>query len=626
MGRKKELEELILKHKALYYGGKPEIDDEEYDALEEELRRIDKDNRVLSLVGQAPRDGRKIPHATKMLSLSKVYTLEELEKWRANREVVSTHKLDGISCSLIYEEGLLVLAKTRGDSRIGEEITEKVRWLSSIPATLPRKAQGEIRGELFCTGKNFKNLSEEMVLLGLAKPSNQRNIVAGLVSRKDHLPLCRYLHFKAFDFLGREDFKTEIEKFRHLKKLSFDLPEWEHHEELPSIEKTISKIETTMATGDYLIDGLVFTFNRTALQREMGQTSHHPRYKMAFKHRKETKSTILRNIVWQVSRNGILTPIGIVEPVLLSGARVERVSLHNVGLILEHKLKKGDTISLTRSGEVIPKFVAVLKKAKGRKVSIPSQCPSCRASLVRDRVRLYCPNPSCKEQIKMGILYFISRIGIDSLSDKRLERLMEKKLVTTIPDLYKLTVDDILSLENTKETLAQKLHGQIQSSKKSKPLALLLEALGLAGLGPGRCEALVEAGFNTVDKILDLTLENLLTIEGFAEKSATAFLDSLEQKKPLLQEILHLGFSFEREKKSGLLAGKKVCITGKLKEKRATVERNLRQRGATIVGSVSRGTDILVRGESVGISSKLKKAQQWRVSIVGEEELKKMMG
>ena len=625
-GRIKELEELIFKHKVLYYRGTPEIEDEAFDSLEEELRHLDKDNRVLSLVGSAPARGKKMAHAKKMLSLSKVYDLEELEKWRGGREVVSTYKLDGVSCSLVYEGGHFALAKTRGDGSVGEKITEKVRWVSSVPRGLGQRETLEVRGELFCTREQFRRLSQEMVEVGLEKPTHQRNIVAGLVSRKDHLSLCRYLDFKAFDLLSEEEFETEEQKYGRLRELLFDVPKVQIHRDLASIERAQELAQAFMAKGDYLIDGLVFTFNETALHRERGETSHHPRYKMAFKSRREAKATKIREIMWQVSRNGILTPVALVEPTLLSSAKVERVSLHNLGIVRKHRLREGDSIEVIRSGEVIPKFVAVVGRGPKGPVSYPRRCPSCRGPLKVEEIRLRCPDLQCPDRVREGILHFVSHIGIDDLSTKRLEEMMNKGLVKAIPDLYRLTVEDLLGLDKTKEKLALKLHGQIQSSRHKRNLATFLAALGLAGGGINRCEKVVEGGFDTVDKILRLTLEDLLALEGFAEKSAEDFLAPLREKESLVRELLDLGFSFEKKrKKDGLLVGKRICITGTLKEKRATVEARLREQGALVVGSISRGTDILVQGVGKGPSSKLKKAQQLGVSVVGEEELKKLM-
>lgn len=624
MSRIQELETLILKHKAFYYQGRPEISDHQFDQLEDELKKLDPQNAALSLVGTTSSSLEKIKHEKKMLSLEKTYVLEDLFKWMGHEEVLSTLKLDGISCSLVYEGGHLQLAKTRGDGVFGENITAKAMWISAIPKYITVKNKVEIRGELFCAEENFFHLSREMVSIGLEKPTSQRNIVAGLMGRKDNLELCRYINFFAFDYLSDEKLKTEEEKYKILEKLEFAIPEIEVHHGKKTIEHAIDRAKQFMSEGDFQIDGLVFIYNKLSLHEELGATSHHPRYKLAFKFPGESKTTTIKDIIWSVSRNGILTPVAEVEPVELSGALIQRVTLHNYGLVFQYDLKSGDKIEIIRSGEVIPKFLSVVESSKN-KFKIPETCPSCESKVEIEDIRIYCRNVNCPGKNKEVILNFIQKIGIEDLSTKRLEDLMNAKLVKSIPDLYRLTEEDLLKLDKVKEKLSTKLLDSIAKSKQVD-LITFLSALGVSGGAYNKCEKVVHAGFNTMDKIKILNLEALISIESFAEKSAKDFLSSLQDKRKLIDELLELGFEITAdEKKETVITGKKICITGALSEKRQVIEDMIRDCGGIVVSAVSKTTDLLVTNETDPTSSKYKKALELKTKIISEDELLKLL-
>jgi DNA ligase (NAD+) len=625
MSRVQELEKLILRYKALYYRGSPEISDLDYDKLEDELRELDPKNYTLTLVGTSIKSGSKIKHSSKMLSLDKTYSLEDLKKWVDEKAVLSTPKIDGMSGSLIYRHGQLIMAKTRGDGTYGEDITEKVRWMKSIPKTIHEKAELEIRGEIFCLQKNFLDLKKEMEELDLGPPSSQRNIVAGLISRKENISLCKHLSFKSFEFLCETiEFPTEIEKFNILKKLGFDLPKFEIHDSFKTIEKEIQWIKEFMEDGHYLVDGLVFSFNDLDLHKSLGDTSHHPRYKLAFKFQGEVKKTFIREINWNVSRNGVLTPVAKIEPTELSGATINNVTLHNYGVVKEFSLKGGDQIEITRSGEVIPKFLSVVTSKIGD-LNLPQKCPSCEGKVQIKDIRIICPNKNCPGQIKESILNFIQKINIDDLSSKRLEEMMKVGLVKTIPDLYKLNFEDLMTLEKTKEKMAEKLLTNITKTKKTD-LANLLASLGLTGGAYNKCEKIVLAGFNSLEKLRKMSFEELCSIESFAEKSSKELLHSLNSKWEILDELISLGFQLESPKElNSKIAGKTFCITGSLSEKRSVIEERIRKEGAKIVGSVTKKTDYLLTNDPHSNSSKLKKAHQLGTIIIYEKDLKNLI-
>ena len=626
--RIQELEKLILHHKELYYRGKAEISDEAYDKLEEELKKTDPENPILKLIGHLEIDSNiKVAHQKKMLSLEKTYDSDELIKWVGKEEVLSVFKIDGSSCSLIYKDGHLQMAKTRGDGQFGENITKKAMYISDIPKAIPSKDELEVRGEIYCIEENFFHLSTEMESLGLEKPASQRNIVAGLLGRKENIHLSSYLSFKAFDLISPLRFKKEKEKLNELEKQGFKTPEVEIHSTQKDIEKRIQEAKDFMVKGDYLIDGLVFVYNSLGLHEELGETSHHPRYKLAFKFSGDTKVTEIERIEWGVSRNGILTPVALVKPVDLSGAMISRVTLHNFGLVKNFELKSGDKIEIIRSGEVIPKFLGIVEKSE-KKFSYPTECPSCQQGLKIQDIWLYCENEMCPAKIKEEILNYIHKAGIEDLSDKRLDEMIDKGLVKKISDLYKISIENLLTLEKVKEKLATKIFENIQKTKEQN-LSQFISSIGIEGVSGAKSEKIISQGFNTIEKIMDLKKEQLEAIEGFAEKSAQSIIDSLKKKRSLINELINLGLKLKSDTLNlgeGPLQGMKFCITGELSQPRSEIEKKIKLSGGLLVNSVSKNTNYLVTNEKESSSSKFIKAKELGIKIISEEELLALIG
>ncbi len=620
------LESEIKRNKELYYNGHAEISDHAYDELENELRQLDPNNYVLHLVGSMITNGNKIAHDRKMLSLEKTYSIGKLLEWVEDREVVSTLKIDGMSCSLIYEDGRLITAKTRGDGKFGENILSKVRWIDSIPKKIDINSKCEIRGEIFCREEQFYKLAKAMEESGLDKPSSQRNIVAGLIGRKDHVNLCGHLSFIAFDLIEEElKLERETQKYSLLKKVGFENPIFKSHVSQNTIQGTLDFAQEFMTEGEYLIDGIVFSYNDLSLNEKLGETAHHPKYKMAFKFQGQSKETIIENIEWSISRNGYLTPVANVEPVELSGAMISRVTLHNFGMVKQNNLKAGDKIEIVRSGEVIPKFLAVKESASGE-FDYPMECSICASSTAIEDIRLICTNESCEGVLQESILNFIQKIGIDDLSTKRLEEMIKTGLVKSIADLYRLTVEDMLTLPKTKEKLAGKI---ISSIEKSKAIDLInfLAALGISGGAFNKCEKVVHAGFDSLKKVLNMGIEDLSEVELFAEKSSTEFVNSLNSKKELIEELISLGFNPTAEKveRGESLAGMKFCITGSLSRRRSEIAKEIKLNGGSVMSSVSKATSYLVTNDVESSSSKFKKAKELEIPILSEEKLAELI-
>jgi DNA ligase (NAD+) len=630
LDRVAELAAAIMHHKRLYYAGKPEISDAAYDRLEAELRSLDPDHPALQSVGSAPAPSgsKRQAHDIPMLSLNKTYKEEDLVAWMGQEPIVGTPKVDGNSLSLIYRQGNLVMAKTRGDGRVGEDVTDKVRWIPDCLKKLDQSVDVEVRGEVYCTTHQFAGLVQEMLDRGLERPNNPRNIVAGLLGRKVHVDLCRFFNFFAFEALGLEKIATEMEKFDWLSARGFRVPSHKLLQSAEEISDYLGEVKRWMEEGEIAYDGAVFSYNRLSLHQQLGSTGHHPRYKLSFKWQGQTAIATIEDIVWATSRLGIITPVAVIEPVNLSGARITNITLHNAEHVKAYNLKKGDQIEIVRSGEVIPKFLQVVEAKPGNH-RWPEQCPSCHSKVEFDGVRLKCVNQDdCPAQRSGFILNWIRAAEIDDLSEKRLEQLIQSGLVEHVADLYRLTEEDFLKLPATKEKMAAKLYKNIQSTCKL-PLARFLNGLGIEGAGMRTWEKLLEH-YPSLEAVMGMTVTELTEIEGFAQKSAEQIVHGLKVKKPVIQRLLKVGVQPQAPKRkhapgSGPLAGKQFVITGALSRPRDEIERAIREAGGKTGSSVSKNTFALVTNETDTGSSKMKKAKELGIPIWSEDQLMAMM-
>ena len=625
--RAADLAERILHHKALYYAGHPEISDAAFDALEDELRQLAPTHPALAVVGaDLTTDLPKVAHSSPMLSLQKTYDLDELLKWVGTEPVVGTLKIDGVSISLLYRDGSLVMAKTRGNGVIGEDVTPKVRWVTEVLPALPGiSGDIEIRGELYCTDSRFIQLTETMQQLGLECPTSPRNIVAGLMGRKSHINLARFFGFFAFHVSSSSvdlGLKTETEQIAWLAARGFVLPKPERLEGQSAVAGYIERVRDLLAEGEIPLDGAVFTYDSIARQHALGLTSHHPRYKMSFKWQGQTATTRIQDVAWATSRLGIVTPVAIVAPVILSGATITNVTLHNAAHVKAYNLKAGDDVEIVRSGEVIPKFLQVVHAAEGE-YRWPDACPSCAATLVFDDVRLKCPNElHCSAQQLGAVLNWIRAAEIEDLSEKRLAPLMELGLVRTMADLYRLNVEDFYRIPQTKEKMATKLYANIQKSRHL-PLAQFLNGLGIEGSGLTTWEKLL-AEFPTLDAILQASQEQLAAIDGFAEKTAAQIVLGLEVKRPLIDDLLAAGVvpkAATAATGEGPLSGQVFVITGALSQPRATVEKAIKAAGGRLSGSVAKTTHAVITDEPDSVSSKMQKAKALGIPVWSEARL-----
>lgn len=628
----KKIASEILKHKQLYYSGNAKISDVEFDKLEDRLRSIAPNHPVLSMVGfdNPGASSSKVEHKVPMLSLAKTYVPEDVLAWMGERPIVGTYKIDGNSLSLIYENGKLVLGKTRGNGRVGENVTDKTSWVADCVPTLGSSVNYEIRGELYCSDTSFLELAKKMSEKGLEKPTNPRNIVAGILGRKSHLDLATYFNFFAFDVLdesGSSPFESEVEKFKWLEEHGFLVPPYKKLKSEKEITAFLEEARIYMDEGDVGIDGVVFAYDEVALHKELGATAHHPRFKLSFKWAGETAQATIKEITWATSRLGIVTPVAVVEPVYLSGANITNITLHNAAHVLAYNLKKGDVIEIIRSGEVIPKFLSVVSEGNG-KLALPEKCNSCNETLVQDEVRLYCPNSSdCPAQRIGGILNWIKAAQIDDLSEKRLTAMIDLNLVEEPSSLYSLTLQDLLSLPLTKEKMALKLMDNIRKSKEI-PLSHFLTGLGISGTGRNTWELILNK-YPTLDEVRKLTVEQIVEIKGFAEKLANQIVSGLISKSSTIENLLKAGVKpqdFIPVDTSDLVFdGMSFVITGTLSRPRAEIQKDIKNLGGSVGSAVSKNTDVLVTNDPESNSSKAKKARELGIKIWTELELSNQM-
>ena len=611
-----QLEQRIIDHRRTYYVGQPSISDHDYDQLEDQLRALDPNHPLLQKVGSDSLEA-KVPHASPMLSLQKTYSIQELESWRKQQPVVGMLKIDGNSLSLIYRQGRLVLAKTRGNGQLGENVTAKIIHVPSIPIQIAEFTDDEIRGELYCSLSNFLALAEEMQSLNLAKPTSPRNVVAGLLGRKEHQHLARYFDFIAYDLL-RPNLDSEMAKLQLLNRHGFMLPDPQLLEDTTSVRVFLDRVEQRLADEEIAIDGAVFVLESLEQCRVLGNTTHHPRYKMSFKWQGETALSTIVAINWHTSRLGFVTPVAEIEPVNLSKATIKRVTLHNSSYVTLYNLKIGDQIEIVRSGEVIPKFLRVVKSGAGSN-QLPQHCARCSSTLIDDGVRLICPDKThCPAQILLMILNWIKCADIRDLSEKRLTLLVEMQLVQSIPDLYRLTIDDLLRVPATKERLAEKLYQNITNSKKIST-EQLLSGLGIRGAGRATWRALLKKAGN-LENIFAMSADDIATVEGFAEKSAQQIANGLKANKELVDELFNCGVQIIDRTTNSKLSGQRFVISGALSQPRSYYQKLIEDHGGVLGSSVSKTIRAVITNDQQATSIKIKQAKKLAVPLLDEQQ------
>ena len=662
MKRMRELADQIEEHNYRYYVlDKPVISDYEFDKLLEELQKLEKQYPDLILPnsptqrvgGTITKIFPTVKHKYPMLSLSNTYSIEELYDFdrrikellelsmSEKVEYVCELKIDGLSISLIYENGYLIRAVTRGDGIQGDEVTANVKTIRSIPLKLKGNylSNIEVRGEIFMPIKVFEKLNKEREEIGDEPFANPRNAASGTMKLQDSSEVAKrkldaFLYYLIVDDLP---YQTHWECLKHLKEWGFKVNESaEICIGIEDVKKFIDKWEEKRWELPYETDGVVVKVNDLQYQKTLGNTAKSPRWAVAFKYKPEQATTQLKSISYQVGRTGVVTPVANLEPVILAGTKVKRASLHNADIIEKLDLYEHDYVIIEKGGEIIPKIVAVdtsKRPAHSKKVHFITHCPECGTKLIRneDEAAYYCPNEfGCRPQIVGKIVHFVSRKAMDiqSLGEETIELLYNNHLIKNVADLYELKEEQIIPLERMGEKSAHNIITGIQESKK-RPFERVLFALGIRHVGETLAKKIARAA-HSIDHLQKMSIEELTQIEDVGETIAHSIKEyfSKPQNQEIIKRLKYHGLQFEIEgnfHQSDKLKGLIIVISGTFKRwSRDELKELIEIKGGKNTSSVSKKTSYLLAGEDPG-PEKIKKAKELGVKIIDEDTFAKMI-
>jgi len=658
-------------HNNLYYNeDKPLISDMEYDALMRELKQLEQEYPELlkneengesspteKVGGTASEKFSKVRHRVPMLSLSNTYNISEIEDFNKRiekiilSENVKEHskeleyilelKLDGLSISLIYENGVLVQAVTRGDGQVGEDVTENIMEIRTIPKKLKKNVSLEVRGEIILPISSFNRINQEREDDGEDVFANPRNAASGTIRQLDKTIVAeRGLDCYLYYLVNAENYgiNTHLESIEYIEKLGFKTTKiFEKYTDFKELEKSIDKWHNDRKKLDYETDGLVIKVNNFALYETLGYTTKSPRWAIAYKFPAEQVKTKLMDVTFQVGRTGVITPVAELEAVNLSGSVVKRASLHNFDEIRRKDIKIGDNVIVEKAAEIIPQVVNVaFDDRTGEEIEIqePTTCPVCNSELAHEEglVALKCHNPFCPEKVKRQIAYFVSRdaMNISGLGDKIVEKFIELGKIKTIVDIYSLKEyrEELENLEKMGQKSVDNLINNIEASK-NRDFSKVLYALGIPFVGKFNANLLTK-NFKNIENLKNQSIENLLAVKGIGDKVAIAvntFLNN-ENNWKIITDLQNIGLQFAinesnlKEIADNPIKDKNFLATGKLqKYKRNDIKDIILSKGGNYLSAVSKNLDFLIAGEKAG--SKLEKAEKLGVRILTEDEFEK---
>jgi DNA ligase (NAD+) len=638
----RKLESLITRYRDSYYNGSPEITDEDFDRLEDELRTLHPHSIVLQKVGSAPPEKtkwRKVSHTIPMSSLNKANSLDDLQAWAVGSlgQTVSfgkdlrfswSEKLDGISIALQYENNALVSAITRGDGSVGEDILANVVLMRGVPRTLESSIQkskhltGSFRGEIV--------LTHDWHRLHFPEYANPRNAASGLskVEDRDKAKRCGYLSVYIYEaFVNDMDFEDETEKFLFIKSLGFLTPNQGGPLTLDEIQGLYQAYEDFHRSDlQYDIDGLVIRHHRQRHYETAGERSNRPFGAIAYKFKAETQTTVLEDVLWQVGNTGRITPVAVFNPVNLVGATVSRASLYNVSYIRSLGLNKGDEIRVARANDVIPRVESVVRKNTQGVLPIISECPTCLESVREEGEYLVCPNDICPSRVSGNIKAWVSTLNLLEWGDTLIDILVDVGKVASVPDLYRLSTGDIAELTNSGgavvgEKTAQKmldtLHGQ-----KQVTLDVFVGGLNIPLCRDKTVRTLMSSGFQTLDSLQNASVQKIATVHGLGDQKAQALVSGLKERSRLISDLLHY---VEIVPPKGALVGKSFCITGSLSKPRKVIEKLIKDHGGEVKNAVTSSLTYLLTNETDSESSKTKKARALGTQVITEDEFLQML-
>lgn len=642
--RMKYLVDEVNKHNYNYYVlDNPTISDYEYDKLYYELIDLEKQTGIVlpnsptqRVGGEILKGFKKFVHEIPLYSFNKCQNFDDLKKWIENIKkdfsdvtFCIEYKFDGLSIVVEYENGILQRAGTRGNGKIGEDVTAQVKTIHSIPLQIPFKDKLIIHGEGMITLSNLekynKNATDPL--------KNARNAVAGAIRNLDpketakrNLDLFAY----SIEYIKNKKIKTQVEELKFLKQNGFKLAEFlKVFDNAEDIINEIIKIEKIRSSLDILMDGLVIIVNEKAPREEIGWTTKFPKWAIAYKFEPEEISTILKDVTWQVGRTGKLTPIAKIEPVQLAGATISRATLNNMKDIKRKKVKIGARIFIRRSNEVIPEILGLAEDNKNSKEILPpTKCPSCEGEISENGANLFCTNIDCPEQIMDSLTHFTNKeaMNIEGLSNKTIRLLYTKLNLRKVSDIYELRYKDLINLEGFKDKKVQNLLKSIENSKKTN-LFSFIYALGIKEVGVKTSKDLVH-NFKTLENIISASLQDLLNIRDIGEVTATSIYNYFRNEKNIeeIKNLLNKGIEIEIQNidEDNEFFGKTIVLTGGLKNySRLEATRILEKLGAIVSENVGKTTDIVLVGENPG--NKYEKAKKLGVKIINEEVFEKII-
>ncbi len=662
---KKQAKERIeeLRKKTEYYAKKyydddnPEITDFEYDMMMLELRTLEsqnpefitKDSLTQKVGGHVKEGFAKVEHEVPLQSLQDVFNFEEIEAFDERVKKVASEngidevkyvvetKIDGLSSALEYKDGKLVRGATRGNGLVGEDVTENLKTIKTIPQELPEKINITVRGEVFISKKEFEKMNQEREENEEELFANARNAAAGSLRQLDSnitkkRPLNIYI-FNVQKIEGKE-FNSHFEELEYLEKLGFNVnPVRIPCSNIEEVKKAINKIGEDRENLTFGIDGAVVKVDNLKLRTILGTTSKVPKWAIAYKYPPEQKETILKDIELQVGRTGVITPLAILEPVRVAGSLISKTTLHNEDFVKEKGLKIGDRVIIQKAGDVIPEIVrAVVEKRDGteKEFVMPTHCPVCGAETVREEGEsaVRCTGIECPAKLYRNLVHFVSReaMNIDGLGENIIGILLEKKMISNIADIYDLEFEDLASLKKNGKKFAQNLIDSINISKQND-LYRLITALGIRHVGVKAAKVLAKT-YENMDNLANASIEDLSQVDEVGPIVANSINEffSQEQTKDLLKRLKDAGVNMERQKEENeddRFAGKTFVLTGSLeKYSREEASNIIEKFGGKTSSSVSKKTTYLLAGEDAG--SKLTKAQSLGVQIISENEFEEM--
>lgn len=656
--RAEELRPLLQYYTQKYFDDEQVVSDYEYDMLMRELKQIEKEYPELitedsptQRVGSSIKKGfEKVTHEVPLQSLQDVFSFEEVEEFdermkKAAEEfgrpldyVVET-KIDGLSSAIEYRNGKLVKGATRGNGLVGEDVTDNISTIKTVPKTLKEPISITVRGEVFIGKEDFEKLNENRLLEEQEQFANARNAAAGSLRQLDSkITASRPLNIFIFNVQKSEDitFETHYESLLYLEKLGFNVnPVKILCKNIEEVRKAIEDIGNMRDNLDFGIDGAVVKVNDLDLREKVGTTFKTPKWAVAYKYPPERKETLLKDIICQVGRTGAITPMAILEPVNVAGSKISKTTLHNEDYIKENDIRIGDRVIIQKAGDVIPEVVGVVKEKRDgseKEFHMPEVCPVCGAQTIREEGESVwrCIGIECPAKLYRSIIHFASKdaMDIDGLGEAIIGELIERNLISNIADIYKLTFEDIASLKKNGKKFAQNMMDAIEESKK-KDLYCLINSLGIRHVGVKLAKTLTKY-YKTMDDLINTSYEELRMIDDVGEITALTISEFFKQEQTidLIEKLKQAGVNMnalKSETSDNRFEGKTFVLTGGLqnytRDEATEIIENL---GGKTSSSVSKKTDYVLAGEDAG--SKLKKAQELGVTIISEEEFVAMIG